>query len=271
MPELPEVETIVRDLRPVLIGRVFLKIDAEFSKAVLPHPDHFEKINGLKVEKVERRGKYINIFLEKDFVITVHLRMSGRLIADKRDKPALRFERTRLDFEEISLRFCDMRRFGRVWLNRTRNYEAETGIARLGVEPLSDEFDVGVFKEKAKGRKGNLKAFLLRQDIIAGIGNIYADEACFYAKVKPGKEVSELSNTDMENLHAAIVRALEQGIRNRGTSISDYADAFGKNGKNQEVLYVYSRGGKPCLICGQTLIKTRLAGRGTVYCPGCQK
>lgn len=270
MPELPEVETVVRDLRAVLPGMEFRDLDFEYAKALLPGADDFYNLRGLKVEKVERRGKFILILMERDFVITIHLRMTGRLIVQGHEDELLPYERVRLDFDGCSLRFCDLRRFGRVWLSKIEDYEQETGIWKLGVEPLSEEFDLGKFKELLKGKKGVLKKWLLDQSLIAGIGNIYADEACFYAEVRPDSEVSKLGEKELEALHKSVIRALEQGIRNRGTSVSDYADAYGKSGKNQELLYVYGRGGQNCLRCEATLKKVKLAGRGTVYCESCQ-
>lgn len=270
MPELPEVETIVCDLKPVLVGAVFCGIKTEVRACVLPSVEDFSKAENLKVLDIKRRGKFINIFLEKDLVMTLHLRMSGRLIMQGHDEAALRFERTRIDFDKFSLRFCDVRKFGRVWLNHVSDYEKVTGIARLGAEPLDPGFDFQVFEKIFMKKKGSVKKLLLEQSNIAGIGNIYADEACFYAGIRPEAEIENLSGKKLEKLFESVVSALNQGIRNRGTSISDFADAYGKMGSNQELLYVYGRGGNPCMDCGEKLKKIKLAGRGTVYCEKCQ-
>ncbi len=270
MPELPEVETVVRDLRPLIVGAVFEGISSSVPEQVWPSLDFFEGLKGRKVEQIERRGKFIVIDLEGEMVLTMHLRMSGRILARDHQAKKLKYERTRIDFDKVSLRFCDMRKFGRIWLTSKEDYEEITGIEKLGIEPFSEEFSLEKFKELVEGRKGALKKFLLDQRYVAGIGNIYADESCFYAGVRPDKEISKLDEGELEKLYESIVKALDQGIRNRGTSVSDYQDAYGKSGKNQELLYVYGRGGKPCMNCKTELTKVRLAGRGTVFCEQCQ-
>jgi formamidopyrimidine-DNA glycosylase len=217
-----------------------------------------------------RRGKFINIFLEKEFVITIHLRMTGRLIVQSLGDEALKYERTRLDFEDISLRFCDLRKFGRVWINKVKNYEQNTGIFRLGLEPLDAQFSLKTFVDSYKNKRGSVKKNLLDQSLVTGIGNIYADESCFYAGIRPDREMSSLNKKELEKLFDSVIKALNQGIKNRGTSVSDYEDAYGKSGKNQELLYVYGRGNQDCLKCSTQLIKVKHAGRGTVYCESCQ-
>ena len=271
MPELPEVETIVSDLKPVLEGRFFVELIGTHDNSIVGALDNMAVIKDKKVVKVARRGKFINIFFENDYVMTIHLRMSGRLIACKTSDEPLKFERTRIDFNGVSLRFCDVRKFGKVWICRAVDYEKITGIERLGIEPLGGEMSVDRFVDLFKGKKGPIKKWLLDQSLIAGIGNIYADEGCFYAGIRPGHKAATLKKKDLEKLFEGVVKALRQGIKNRGTSISDFADAYGKKGQNQEVLFVYGRGGKPCLNCGQILHKTKLVGRGTVYCSRCQK
>lgn len=271
MPELPEVQTVVSDLQPILPGLKFVGLSSKVPKVVLPSVDAFENLEGLRVLEVFRRGKFICILFENEKVVTIHLRMTGRIIVSDAEDEALPFERNRLDFSNgVSLRFCDMRKFGRVWLSNWDRYEEDTGIYKLGVEPLSEEFTLEKFKELFDGRNGNVKRLLLDQSLIAGVGNIYADESCFYAGVRPDKEAKLLEERELNALHEAVIKALMQGIRNRGTSVSDYADAYGKSGKNQELLYVYGRGGKECLRCGELLVKCKVAGRGTVYCEGCQ-
>lgn len=271
MPELPEVETIVRDLQPILKGLRFKSIDSSHENHVAGALDNASEIVDISVREVARRGKYIRIIFENDYVMTIHLRMSGRLLFMSLDDEVLRFERTRIDFDGGSLRFCDMRKFGRVWINKKSDYEEMTGTDKLGIEPLGAQFNLENFGKLFKGRRGVLKKWLLDQTFIAGIGNIYADEACFYAGVRPDREVAGISNGEFDRLFEGILKALNQGIRNRGTSISDFADAYGKKGKNQEVLYVYGRGGEKCLECAVALSKMKLAGRTTVFCERCQK
>ena len=266
MPELPEVETIVRDLKPVLINRVFVDLKTEVKSRVI---GDFKKIKGKKVTKVLRRGKFINIFFENDFVMTMHLRMTGRIIVSDLGDAELKYERTRIDFDNVSIRFCDVRKFGCVWLSKLENYIEDTGIWKLGVEPL-DDLSLEEFKNIYSGKSGTVKKNLLDQSLVTGIGNIYADESCFYSGIRPDRELSKVSDDEMERLYKSVIKALLQGIENRGTSVSDYADAYGLSGSNQELLFVYGRGGQNCLKCNFQLIKCKVAGRGTVYCPNCQ-
>ncbi len=265
MPELPEVETLCRDLSQTILGRSFLGARAFWEKSLVLDDCRVEDAVGGKVTDVMRRGKFLSILLDNDFVLTIHLRMSGRIIAEK-SEDGLDYERVRLIFSELNLKFCDMRKFGRVWLSKMNNYEKFTGIWKLGIEPL-EKTDYKVLK----GQKGIVKKVLLDQSVYAGIGNIYADEACFYAGIRPDTRIETLNDRELKRLFEGVKKALNQGIRNRGTSISDFHDAYGKSGKNQEVLFVYGRGKDDCLRCGASLKKGKLAGRTTVWCERCQK
>lgn len=270
MPELPEVETIVTDLKPILPGMFFVDMKSSHNNAVKDALGNVGLITGKKVVAVERRGKFINIFFENNFVMTIHLRMSGRILfRDLKDEELL-YERTRINFDKGSLRFCDMRKFGRVWICSQDEYELTTGIYRLGIEPFSKEMTLDNFLELFTKRKGNVKRWLLDQSVIAGIGNIYADEALFYAGIRPTGNLQDIDKKMLEKLFKCVLKALKQGVKNRGTSISDFKDAYGSTGRNQEKLYVYGRGGKDCFNCSAVLVKTKVAGRGTVYCEECQ-
>ncbi|PKL36912.1 formamidopyrimidine-DNA glycosylase [Candidatus Peregrinibacteria bacterium HGW-Peregrinibacteria-1] len=271
MPELPEVHTIITDLKPKILGQYFQKITTTHKPAVLATPKTLSKSKGAKITEISRRGKFINIFLNTETVITIHLRMSGRLIIKPKNTSALPFERTTIELSETSIRFCDSRKFGKTWINSLEDYEKNTGIYKLGIEPLTPDFTAQKLADLLSGKKGTIKKHLLDQTKIAGIGNIYADEACFYSNIKPDTEVQNLSTKQITFLHSSIIKALQQGINNRGTSIANYADAYGKTGRNQELLYAYGRGGLPCIRCNTTMIKCRVASRGTVYCPSCQQ
>ena len=270
MPELPEVETIMNDLKEVLLEARFERVEIFNQNSVIGNKKIFSDVKGKRVTEIFRRGKFINIFLEGNFVITIHLRMTGRIIAN-RQNAHLSHERATLIFNKIILHFRDVRKFGRIWFNKKSDYEKNTGISNLGIEPLSGEFSFEKFLGIMKGRRGILKSFLLKQYTITGIGNIYADEACFYAKLQPNSYVENLNRSDLKNLFLGIKRALIQGVENRGTSVSDFLDAKGEKGKNQELLYVYKRAGKECLICNKKLQKIKLSGRTTVFCSNCQK
>lgn len=270
MPELPEVETIVNDLKPVMKGLVFREILISNRNSVVGGAEGFDAVKGRKIVEVFRRGKFINMRFDNDYILTIHLRMSGRLILEKIAEH-LKHERARLVFDKAIIYFCDTRKFGRIWLNKKTEFEKNTGIAKLGIEPLSKEFTLKKFLELVSGRKGILKNFLLDQSVIAGIGNIYADESCFHAKVRPNRRLESLNKKELEKLFSGIKKALQQGVKNRGTSISDFIDAKGKKGTNQELLYVYGRKDEKCLICGQNLTKIKAAGRTTIFCKKCQK
>ncbi|MBU1151680.1 bifunctional DNA-formamidopyrimidine glycosylase/DNA-(apurinic or apyrimidinic site) lyase [Patescibacteria group bacterium] len=266
MPELPEVETIRRGLEDVLVGREFLGAEVLWGKSLVCEGVDVDDLRGCEVLAVERRGKFLVMRFSSGFVVTVHLRMSGRLIAEE-DGGELPFERVRMRFSGgLNLKFCDMRKFGRVWVSSAEEYEKLTGIWKLGPEPLLGDVGAEVFE----GKRGAVKKVLLDQTVLAGVGNIYADEACFYAGVRPDARMEKLSRGQLEKLFEGVVVALKQGIRNRGTSISDFEDAFGGKGKNQELLYVYGRGGKECLKCGGVLERGKVAGRTTVWCEVCQ-
>ncbi|MBI5754043.1 bifunctional DNA-formamidopyrimidine glycosylase/DNA-(apurinic or apyrimidinic site) lyase [Candidatus Peregrinibacteria bacterium] len=271
MPELPEVETIVSDLKPVLVGRFFVDLVGTHENTIIGALDNVATVRDKRVVEVSRRGKFINIFFENDYVMTIHLRMSGRIISRGIDDEILRFERMRIDFNSISLRFCDVRKFGRVWICKASEYEEVTGISRLGVEPLNGDLNLEKFTKMMNGKSGVVKKWLLDQSLIAGVGNIYADEGCFYAGIRPGARMENLKKKELEKLFEGVLKALRQGIKNRGTSISDFQDANGRKGRNQELLYVYGRGGEECLKCKNILKRTVVAGRGTVYCEQCQK
>ncbi|PIR55232.1 DNA-formamidopyrimidine glycosylase [Candidatus Peregrinibacteria bacterium CG10_big_fil_rev_8_21_14_0_10_36_19] len=271
MPELPEVETVVRSLEPALKGLKFLEVHTNWKNHVVWGEGPFDELEGSKVLEVKRRGKFIVIFLENNYVIVVHLRMSGRILIREVNEEALKFERTKLEFEGVSVRFCDVRKFGKVWVSTIDEYEKLSGISRLGIEPFGDDMSAEIFKNIFAGRSGVVKKSLLDQSLITGIGNIYADEACFYAGIRPNADLKSLSKKELDVLFDSVMKALNQGIENRGTSISDFQDAYGKNGSNQEKLFVYGRGGEPCFKCGTTLVKCKVASRGTVYCEKCQR
>jgi formamidopyrimidine-DNA glycosylase len=271
MPELPEVETIVRDLRSEIIGEKILQISSTHPNAMRFGVGFSQKdFLNHEILEVKRRGKYMIFVLEKGKVITMHLRMSGRLLLHSQDSEPLPFERHAFTLQKSSLRFCDQRKFGRICFADEQSYEDLSGIFRLGIEPFDSELNFEKFKKIFHKKKGSVKKLLLDQSLIAGIGNIYADEACFYAGINPHSKWENLNDNTLRRIFESARRALEQGIENRGTSISDFADAFGHLGSNQEKIFVYGRKGKPCLTCGEALLGTKLAGRSTVHCNKCQ-
>jgi formamidopyrimidine-DNA glycosylase len=275
MPELPEVETIRRQLEPKLAGRTIA--DAEVLDALWCAPRPPVEIEGLlrgrRIESVGRRGKYLVLGLDGDRFLVMHLRMTGNLVffdRDRIDEPPYLRVRLVLDGGERVL-FTDLRRFGTGIVLEGRDELDEYLSSRLGPEPLDPSFTPEVLEERASGRKAPVKAFLLDQSRIAGIGNIYADEALFRARIHPLRPAGKLRRDELLRLRDAIVETLETGIESFGASIDRYRDANGERGGMQDRFLIHLREGEPCPRCGRTVVKLRAAGRGTYICPNCQR
>ncbi len=272
MPELPEVETICRELRLNLLNKKFSKLEVKLPKIFMPSAEFVSsQIKSLKVLDVQRRGKFIVFVLDKNMRLVIHLRMTGRLMWQKvkgREKYICGIF-TFTDGTELI--FSDVRKFARIWFYSEQQYEKISGIKKLGIEPFAQEFTKDFFVNLFKNKKGILKNNLLRQDLITGIGNIYADESCFKSKLHPQKRIEKLNKKDLERLYEAIIFCLKEGISHNGTSVSDFVGTNGNLGKHQHYLQVYGRKGDPCYVCKGTIKKTVAAGRGTFYCENCQK
>jgi formamidopyrimidine-DNA glycosylase len=270
MPELPEVETVVRGLRAPLIGRTVQGIWHDWHRTLrTPGADEFAaRIHGQTFRAIERRAKYILCRLDEDLLV-VHLKMTGRLYvtADDSAHDADRWVhfRAQLDGGQ-QLRFSDARKFGFVALVRALDDIAPG----LGPEPLEDGFTPEALAERLRGHRKAIKALLLDQNILAGVGNIYADESLWRARIHPLRPADSLSAAEVVALHAAIRDSLLGGIDHEGASINWYRKPDGTAGEAQEHFAVYDRGGQPCPRCGAAIIKTRVAQRGTHYCPACQ-
>ena len=274
MPELPEVETLARDLRAAVVGHRFESVELLREDVLrMPPPDVFRQVlTGQSVTSVDRRGKFLLLGLDGGDELMVHLGMTGHLVVCDADDPAARHThlRARLD-DGRELRFDDTRRFGRVAYGSRALLEASRVLPPLGLEPLSDEFTASELDRLLRRSTRMLKSALLEQDRVAGLGNIYVDEACFLAGVRPTRRCHRLTRPQRRALHGAIQTVLRQAIENRGSSVDDYRDVWNAAGRNQEVLQVYGRGGQPCFRCGTTLRRTMVSGRTTVYCPHCQR
>ncbi|MCY3832384.1 MAG: DNA-formamidopyrimidine glycosylase [Chloroflexi bacterium] len=270
MPELPEVETVVRGLRAPLIGRRIEGMWQDWAPTIhSPEPSEFAaRVAGQRVKALDRRGKYILIELDHDTLV-VHLKMSGRLyvaVADE-SQNADRWVHVRFDLDNgRQLRFSDVRKFGRVYLSD----DVDRLLSHLGPEPLSDDFTLAGFREGMRGRKRAIKSLLIEQAFIAGVGNIYADEALFRAGIHPALSVNRMSESDSERLHGTIRDALRAGIEHEGASINWYRKPDGDKGQSQNHFYVYGRANLPCRACGTAINKIRVAQRGTHFCPRCQ-
>lgn len=265
MPELPEVETIARNLRPALLGQTITHVDVFWPKTLATHtPETFDsRLSGQEVRAVSRRGKYLILQMQTDTLL-VHLRMSGDMnVFEAAYRPA---KHDRILWHLLDgrvLAFNDTRKFGRVWLTDA----PQRLLDRLGPEPFDPTLTPARFYAALQGRKRQIKALLLDQAFLAGLGNIYSDEALYRARLHPLKRSDTISPLQAEHLLAAIRQVLEAGIQHNGTSI----DWVYRGGKFQDYLQVYGRAGKPCKTCGTPVQKIRVAQRGTHFCPHCQK
>jgi len=270
MPELPEVETIRRQLEPELIGRRIEAIEVLDERFTRPHPPGaLKRAEGRRIESAERRGKYLLLGLEGGLTLIVHLRMTGSLRFEPED-PAPPHLRAVFRLEGGDpLIFTDARRFGHGELVETAAIPARFS-GRVGVEPLSDEFTAELLCELAAGRQAPLKSFLMNQAGIAGIGNISADEALHRARLHPLSPAGSMKPEHCVALRDAIVATLEAGLDNGGASIDDYVDARGLRGEMQDEFLVHRREGEPCQRGDGTIDRIVVAGRSTYYCPACQ-
>lgn len=265
MPELPEVETIVRNLRPALVGQTIRKADLRWARTLaVPSPRKFrEQIRGQKILGVGRRAKFINLQLST-FNLLVHLRMSGDLYIKEANTAPEKHDRLHLSLSnDTTLVFNDTRKFGRVWL--TDN--PASVIGDLGPEPLSDAFTPTWLYENLRQRHRQLKPLLLDQTFLAGMGNIYADEALHAARLHPLAASDSVKRRQAERLHEVIRSVLAEGIRRNGASI----DWVYRGGEFQNYFRVYDREGKPCPVCGTKIERLVVGQRGTHVCPKCQK
>ncbi|MBA3432738.1 MAG: bifunctional DNA-formamidopyrimidine glycosylase/DNA-(apurinic or apyrimidinic site) lyase [Actinobacteria bacterium] len=267
MPELPEVETIRAQLAPRLAGRTLVRVEILDPRLTRPI-DLFEvaeELEGDSVVAVERRGKYLVLRLESGLALLVHLRMTGSFGFEPTSH-----ERAVLELDDgTRLGYRDVRRFG-TWLV-LEDVELDPYLAgKNGPEPLSTRFTAEWLASRLAVRRAPLKAVLLDQRVVAGLGNIYADEALWRARVNPLRRAQSLHSDELRRLHRAIRDALRAGIERQGSTLSDYRTPEGARGGMQEEFRVYGRDGLPCPRCDTTISKTRAGGRGTWYCPRCQ-
>jgi formamidopyrimidine-DNA glycosylase len=274
MPELPEVETVRIGLERQISGSTIENVSVGDFPGVIEglSVEQFRmSVIGRSFTNVARRGKYLLLGITGDLSIMVHLRMTGQLLVDKSESPASRFERLRLELEDgRQLRFADQRKFGRVALFTPEDVRALD--TRLGIEPLSKAFTANWLEFAVKDRSGMIKPLLLDQRFIAGIGNIYADEALYRASIHPMSSADSLSTEQIRRLHREIRLVLRESIDRRGTTFSSYRDSSGDSGTNQYSLLVYGLGRRehPCANCGATLVCITVAGRSSHICPVCQ-
>lgn len=262
MPELPEVETVVRSLRPALVGRRILNAEFGQLRVLRGLPlDTAQALAGQRVKSIDRHGKFIIIRLERGYLV-VHLGMTGKLLVNA--------ERTKWTHATFTLdrgvmSYDDPRQFGRI----EYGLELPARVSALGPEPLEVPFEE--FARRLKERRSPIKAVLLNQAVVRGVGNIYADEALFRAGIHPNRVAASLRKDRAEKLYHAMREVLSEAIESRGSSVSNYVDADGRKGSFQQSHRVYQRTGEPCVNCGGKIKRIVLAQRGTHFCPKCQK
>ncbi len=300
MPELPEVETIVADLRPHLVGRTITRCELAFPTIVRhPEPEEFiAAVAGMQIESVGRRGKYILIRFspsgpappalratspqvgrsdlpmngEDQLLLVVHLGMTGQLRFVDADAPLEKHTHAVFVLDNnTQLRYRDPRRFGRLLLGTETALLAAKKMPHLGPEPIDPAFVADELYRRLRKRRTALKAVLLDQGAIAGVGNIYADESLHRARLRPDRIAGTVSKKSAQRLHESLRESLQAAIANRGSSVDTYRDAWGEIGGQQEKLLVYGRAGEPCFTCGRPLSAIRIAGRTTVFCRRCQR
>lgn len=282
MPELPEVETVVRGLQKTVVGRRLIRVRLNAPKAsVVVSPTLApltleQALPGRTIERVTRRGKNILIQLSDELTLWAHLKMTGHFTWMKKDEPVGKHDLAIFDFaplpgesNEYHLRFNDFRRFGRLRLFPNDELWQQPQLARLGPEPLDMTEDE--FIDSCHTRPRQIKMALMDQNFIAGIGNIYADEALYFARIHPRRLTSSISSKKLRDLHGHIQRLLRRAIRLRGTSVSSYSGVNGQTGSFQKYLSAYGNEGKPCAHCGTLLIRERIGSRSAHFCPRCQR
>ena len=272
MPELPEVETVRRTLAPALGARIIGVWDSGkgLHMGRKPPRKRLAALVGATITKLRRHGKYLLLDTDTPSTLLVHLGMTGRLVITATSTPRAKHTHVVLDLGERELRFVDARRFGQVDVVERAHEHDHEGLAGLGPDPLVDGFDGAYLFARSRGKQATLKAFVLDQGVIAGVGNIYASEALWRAKLRPTRRAKRLTEAGADTLAAAIHEVFDRALTKGGTSLRDFVDAAGSAGENADYLWVYDRSGAPCPRCKTKIRRTVLQGRATYYCPTCQ-
>lgn len=271
MPELPEVEHVARQLRAILPGRRITGADVRWPRATQGmEPEEFVVgVTGRMVTEVGRRAKYLLLTLDNGMLLAVHRRMSGNLLLRAKDEEEPPYVRVALDLDDgRRLYYTDPRKFGRLALISPD--ALPPALAELGPEPLEADFTPDALAARLAGSRRGLKAALLDQRVVAGLGNIYADEALFRARLHPLRPAGSLSADELARLRAGIQGALITGLEHNGTTFGRYLDLYGDAGGNLDFVAVYQRTGQPCPRCGTPIARITVAQRGTHFCPHCQ-
>lgn len=272
MPELPEVETVKETLKRLVLNKKITNVIINYPNIIeYPSSDEFKKkIINQTIIDMKRRGKWL-MFELNDYYLLSHLRMEGRYYFKEKGDESLKHEHIIFELDKkYELRYIDARKFGRMHLLLKDNIEDVRPLNELGLEPWDNKLNIKYLSEKYKNKKLPIKTVLLDQSIIVGIGNIYADEILFLSKINPLKKANDLLDKDLENIIKYTREVLEQAIKGGGTTIKSYESSEGVHGRFQTNLLVHNHEGDLCKTCGSKIIKIRVGGRGTYYCPTCQ-
>jgi formamidopyrimidine-DNA glycosylase len=273
MPELPEVENVKNALNQFLPGKLIKDVKIYWEN-IIKHPETEEfiiRLRGQTFEKVYRRGKFLIFYLNEDVLIS-HLRMEGKYGLYRSEEPADKHTHVIFEFSDgTELRYRDVRKFGTMHLYPKGTEENNDPLNKLGIEPLSETLTAALMKKLFSNRKRNIKAVLLDQTILAGLGNIYVDEVLFQAGIHPETPANKLSLNRLKKLKAAITDILSESVKYGGSTIRSYTNSMGEEGGYQLKLYVYGRKNEACRICGTEIERLVVAGRGTHICNSCQK
>jgi len=286
VPELPEVETVVRGLRKTIVGKTIKRVRLNAPPASIVVSPSFKKatfekvLSGRQIKKIDRRGKNILIRLSGDITLWAHLKMTGHFFYLPESNQIEKHDLAVFDFsnpetangkkkEKLHLRFNDYRRFGRLRVFRDSELWQQKGLAELGPEPL--EISANDFVDLLKSTRRMIKPALLDQSFIVGVGNIYADESLFAAKIHPRKITATIAKPKLVELHRHLQRILNYSIKHMGTSVDSYSGVNGQRGSFQKYLKAYGRDGQPCSNCGSIIIREKIGSRSAHYCPRCQR
>ena len=272
MPELPEVETVRRGLEKLILGKKISNIDIRYPKMIKTDLDQFQKeMPGQVIQSMERRGKYLLFYLS-DKVLISHLRMEGKYFYYPDQVPERKHAHILIHFEDGgTLVYEDVRKFGTMELLAPELLDSYFISKKLGPEPTEQDFDLGRFKLALKKSKKPIKSHLLDQSLVVGLGNIYVDEVLWRAKVHPSRTSNSVTAQEARKVHDETIKVLGQAVENGGSTIRTYTNAFGEDGTMQEFHQVYDKTGQACSRCGAIIEKIQLGGRGTHFCPKCQR
>ncbi len=272
MPELPEVETVRRSLKLRLVGKKVYGVKVIYPN-IIAYPSVSEFIKGIcgkEIRDIERRGKFLMFDMGDSYLLS-HLRMEGKYFFKNHDEVINKHEHVIFDLGDIELRYMDTRKFGRMYLIRKDMINKMKPISELGLEPWDRKLTISYLKDKYKNKKLPIKSVILDQSIIVGIGNIYADEILFLAKINPITKCCDLSDDDLKKIIKYTREVLDKAIKLGGTTIRSYTSVDGVHGRFQNELSIHGKDKGNCPKCGSEIIKIKVGGRGTYYCPKCQK